>query len=259
MKSTSGAHYPALDHIRALAALMVFVWHFTHGPKGEPVPFAGTTVWGPLVFFDEGHVGVALFMTLSGYLFAKLLEGKQIRFPQFLWNRTLRLLPLLAVILLVNAAIRAFQGGDLRAGYWFILSLPNGLVLPTWPNGGWSITVELHFYLLLPLLLFLQRKSPVWLLLVLSLAVGTRTLLYLSHGEVQTPAYLTIIGRIDQFVLGMLAFGLRRRFERAHIAAALTAIVFTTIYFVFASQGGFYLLDGYGLPCPLSKGLASRC
>jgi len=29
-----------------------------------------------MALLDEGHTGVALFMTLSGYLFAKLLDGK---------------------------------------------------------------------------------------------------------------------------------------------------------------------------------------
>jgi len=30
-------------------------------------------------------------MTLSGYLFAKLLDGKRIKYGSFLWNRFLRL------------------------------------------------------------------------------------------------------------------------------------------------------------------------
>ena len=90
MKSTSGAHYVALDHIRAVAALLVFVWPFTHSTNGYPMLFEGPPFWGPLVLFDEGHVGVALFMTLSGYLSAKLLDGKKVIYHLFLWNRFLR-------------------------------------------------------------------------------------------------------------------------------------------------------------------------
>jgi|GEM_PF-4028732 len=99
MKATSGEHYVALDHVRAIAAMLVFVWHFLHGLHGSPVPFEGTPVWGPLVLFDEGHVGVALFMTLSGYLFAKLLDGKRVVYHLFFWNRALRLMPLLLFLL----------------------------------------------------------------------------------------------------------------------------------------------------------------
>ena len=163
MKSTSGAHYVALDHVRAVAALMVFSWHFTHGLTGYPSPFEGSPFWGPLVLFDEGHVGVALFMCLSGYLFAKLLDGKRVNFGYFFWNRVLRLFPLLIVMILIHALIRAVESGDIRAGYWFLLRLPSGFIFPIWPNGAWSITVELHFYLVLPLLLFLQRQNLKWL------------------------------------------------------------------------------------------------
>src|SRR5262245_13547807 len=99
MKSSSGAHFIALDHIRALAAFFVVAWHFTHTRNGFPVPFSYVPAVFPLAILDEGHTGVALFMTLSGYLFAKLLDGKSIDYRAFIWNRALRLLPLLLVVI----------------------------------------------------------------------------------------------------------------------------------------------------------------
>lgn len=251
MKSTSGAHYIALDHIRAFAALLVFVWHFTHGLHGHPVPFEGVPIWGPLVLFDEGHVGVALFMTLSGYLFAKLLEGRQVKYHFFFWNRILRLFPLLFVVMLTNAILSAVEAGNLRAGYYYFLSLPKGFIFPSWPNGGWSITAELHFYLLLPLLLFLQKRTSLWLGLVLILAIIYRTHLYIQSGEVQSLGYWTIIGRLDQFILGILAFNFRRLFTNSHVLITVIFVVFTSIYYWFDLKGGFYLFHGYPSPSPI--------
>ena len=251
MKSTSGVHYMALDHVRAVAALLVFCWHFIHGRDGFPVPFEGTPFWGPLVLFDEGHVGVALFMTLSGYLFSKLLEGQQVNYRGFLWNRILRLFPLLAVVMLVTMIVRAVEAGDARAAYWFLIKLPAGFVYPSWPNGGWSITAELHFYLLLPLLLFAKRTSAGWLLAILLIAVVFRALYFTITGEVQSLAYWTIVGRLDQFVAGILGFHFRRFVTHRHVVFFLVAVVFISIYFVFDSRGGFYLLQGYPSKSPI--------
>src|SRR5947209_615945 len=103
MKSSSGEHYIALDHIRALAAFFVFTWHFNHSSNGMPVAFASAPAVFPLALLDEGHTGVALFMTLSGYLFAKLLWGKDINFAGFIWNRFIRLTPLLIVVFALRA------------------------------------------------------------------------------------------------------------------------------------------------------------
>ena len=262
MKSTSGAHYVALDHVRAVAALMVFSWHFTHGLTGYPSPFEGSPLWGPLVLFDEGHVGVALFMCLSGYLFAKLLDGKRVNFGYFFWNRVLRLFPLLIVMILIHALIRVVESGDIRAGYWFLLRLPRGFIFPIWPNGAWSIAVELHFYLVLPLLLFLKRQNLKWLGLILLLAVAFRAYVYFLSGEVQSLAYWTIVGRIDQFVLGIVAFSLRQYFTKRHAVVGLIAVVFLSVYYLFDLAGGFYLLDGYPsksaiwIVLPLIEGIA---
>ncbi len=65
MKSSDGHYFQGLDHIRALAAFVVFAWHFVHFNEGH---LAGPLVF-PLSFLTEGHTGVAIFMTLSGYLF----------------------------------------------------------------------------------------------------------------------------------------------------------------------------------------------
>src|SRR5258708_27812747 len=101
MRSSSGAHFIALDHVRAVAIFMVFAWHFTHARNGYPVPFDYVPALFPFSVLDEGHTGVALFMALSGYLFAKLLVGKSIDYRRFLCDRSLRPLPLLSAALLV--------------------------------------------------------------------------------------------------------------------------------------------------------------
>lgn len=66
MRSSSGEHFIALDHVRALAAFMVFAWHFTQAANGYPVPFEYVPALFPFSLLDAGHTGVALFMTLSG-------------------------------------------------------------------------------------------------------------------------------------------------------------------------------------------------
>jgi peptidoglycan/LPS O-acetylase OafA/YrhL len=104
MRSSSGQHFVALDHLRALAAFLVFAWHFLHSTNGVPVPFEGAPSIFPFAIFDEGHTGVALFMVLSGYLFAKLLEGKEIYYGAFFWNRFIRLAVASHVIIFPSGA-----------------------------------------------------------------------------------------------------------------------------------------------------------
>ncbi len=200
--------------------------------------------------FDEGHVGVALFMTLSGYLFAKLLDRKRVAYHLFFWNRMLRLMPLLLVVIFINATREVLESDDLTAAYRYLQSIPGGLIFPTWPNGGWSVTVELHFYLLLPLLLLLRRwHQGLWLLL--AVAIVLRGAYHAWTGEVQSLAYSTIFGRIDQFVLGIMAFHNRARLVGHHARAAGIAAAFITLYWWFDRNGGFFLQPSYPSPSRL--------
>ena len=247
MRSSTGVHYLALDHLRALAAFMVFTWHFTHAGHGYPIPFEGAPQLFPLALLDEGHTGVALFMALSGYLFAKLLDGASIRYGWFLYNRLLRLLPILIVAMLLYVALIYWQNGDLKA-VW--RDIRRGWLYPTLPNGGWSITVELHFYLVLPLLLLIDRHRP-WLLFgLIAVFVCVRFYLHTRLGEIQTLSYWTIVGRIDQFTFGIIAYRYRHYFSRGWLAL-LAAIAFSAFYWWFDARGGFYQMPSYPSPSRL--------
>jgi len=235
VRSTTGEHWVALDHIRALAAFLVFCWHFLHWSDGTPVAFAGAPDVFVLAPFDEGHTGVALFMALSGYIFTKLLDGRRIMVGWFLWNRLLRLAPLLLVTMALAGINIALHHGD-YIGY--LKALPLGLIFPSWPNGGWSIAVELHFYILLPVMLIVLRKSPAWLALTLLVAIALRTGIYLQLGEAKSAAYFTIIGRYDDFALGMIAFHYRRHMASRHGRAIAILLSYCAFYWLFDRAGG---------------------
>jgi len=187
-------------------------------------------------------------MTLSGYLFAKLLDGRTVRLTPFLWNRLLRLVPLLVVVIALVAVDRALRG-TLSSGY--AVQILRGLVQPTLPNGGWSITVEAHFYVLLPVLLALGSRNPYALFGVLAAAIALRLALYLRIGQIQDLAYWTIVGRIDQFLCGILAFRFRAVISGKPGRAALVALAFTLLWWGFDLGGGFYGREDYPSRTPV--------
>lgn len=248
MRSSSGAHFIALDHVRAVAAFMVFAWHFTHAANGYPVPFEDAPAVFPLALLDEGHTGVALFMTLSGYLFAKLLDGRAINYKAFLWNRVLRLVPLLALVILIGGAKRLMVGEDL---YAYAQSIAKGILFPTLPNGGWSITVEFHYYAILPLFLWMLRKARLLPIAFVITALALRFLVHHETGEIQSLAYWTILGRIDQFALGMLIYKFRAGLAHRHFLAVATFSGFAMFYWNFDLNGGFYQSLSYPSPSSL--------
>ena len=119
LESSEGRYFYRVDHIRALAAFIVFVWHFIHSVKGYPVKFNYSPSIFPLSILDEGHTGVALFMTLSGYLFAKLIGDRQINYRSFIYNRALRLLPLFMLVILIVGVQNCFFNNNSVLDYCF--------------------------------------------------------------------------------------------------------------------------------------------
>ena len=194
----------------------------------------------PLSFLAEGHTGVALFMTLSGYLFAKLLDKKRINYLDFIWNRLLRLLPLLILVLFLVGVHDYFDGSLDVMSYLKTIAL--GIFLPSLPNGAWSITVEFHFYIILPLLLLCARRTNSLLFLFVCVAIALRYCLFVFGESAALPvvSYSTIIGRADQFILGIAAFRYQHFFKKKHLLAVVVFIAFSSFFIYFDSLGGMY-------------------
>jgi peptidoglycan/LPS O-acetylase OafA/YrhL len=69
----------------------------------------------------------------------------------------------------------------------------------------WAVAVEWHFYLIFPFILKQFNKSGCrYLLGVIFIFIIIRLSIYLLAGSIRDVAYMSIFGRMDQFLIGML-------------------------------------------------------
>ncbi len=169
--SASLSHRNNFDLIRLLAALQVLVYHaYEHFKlRGQSVFFDN--------FIDIIHFfpGVPIFFTISGFLIYWSFERNSDNFKQYAINRLLRIYPALWFCLLITCGTLLYFG-TINSGNIFSKSFLMWLgcqisFLQFWtpdllrsfglsnPNGNlWTITVELQFYFLLPIIFFIIHR-----------------------------------------------------------------------------------------------------
>lgn len=189
-------HIPALDGIRGLAVLLVFVFHYGGGTHSS---LRAMQLFGHLN--KGGWSGVILFFVLSGFLITGILWDSYADphwWRKFFARRSLRIFPLyfLVLILVVLAAI---PFGDVRAvlaHIWipalFLENFPSlARISDTLPSPLatfhlWSIAVEEQFYLLWPFLLFWQKtreRAKLLCLITILVSFFFRILIWSLHPE----------------------------------------------------------------------------
>ena len=163
MRSPERARLPQLDVLRGLAILLVMGHHCAVVPQaaGSLSPFA-------LAWYRLGWTGVDLFFVLSGYLIGGLLLDEmratgRLSVSRFLSRRALKIWPPLLVYLAFLGATMIAGLGDesaeVRRGgvallARYVLALQNYLgPLSARSAHTWSLAVEEHFYIALPLAL----------------------------------------------------------------------------------------------------------
>lgn len=201
--SASDHQHSAIDGLRAIAILMVMAFHSLYIahfvlPKEAftdlviNLPFG----LGVLLSFDKAVDG---FFVISGFLLATSLlksaqQGHVIDFWRFYRKRLYRIFPLFLLALTLYAA--AAWKGD-----WFTLLMNLFFMENNFPQAdklipvGWSLAIEMQFYLLLPVLLALSgRFLPHILVAILVLAFALKPLIIFSEPalyQVSILAYLT--------------------------------------------------------------------
>ena len=211
MKSLNLAYNPRIDQLRWLAATIVFLYHF-HLQYRVLGGGGIANSWFGLI--TEGHTGVGLFFTLSGFLFMQIaLFQKEFSYRAFLRNRCLRILPLFLTIfvLAVSVGRDKFAPADLL----YVFSTNLGLAPTSYTpitGAAWSISVEFTFYLVFPFLArFALEQGARYLFKLMALMLFFKLAAFNVNEHSTLMYFSTLVGRFDQFLVGMLAAMLYQR------------------------------------------------
>lgn len=258
---------PSLTGMRWVAAFLVFVFHLSY--VGGPVGAAVGTVVG-----RAGYLGVTFFFILSGFVLT--YSARPADTARKFWRRRVaKIFPnhwatfLLAGVLLVVTG-QAFGVGDAILNLFLVQDwVPRMSAWISMNSVSWSLSCELLFYLLFPLLLRLIRRIPehrLWLALgvvvglilatpfVIQFAVpGTPRIPFSSFGPVSyTQLWLVYFFppvRGLEFVLGIVVARLvmSGRWVRVGMLPAASLVVVGQVV-ALSTASSFYLLSVSAVP-----------
>jgi peptidoglycan/LPS O-acetylase OafA/YrhL len=141
--------FHGLDHLRALAIILVFLFHYQY--FGHPAWESKIAVFG--------WTGVDLFFVLSGFLiarelFTEIAEQQSISLKRFFIKRFFRIIPPYLLILILYGSFSILREGGQMSPVWRFLTFTVNFNLDRNHyqvfTHAWSLCIEEQFYLLLP-------------------------------------------------------------------------------------------------------------
>ena len=215
------------DLIRLLAALQV-VFHHTLNNMGLSKNYVEAGILHNIIAYFPG---VPIFFTISGFLVYWSFERNRNQIRKYFKNRALRIFPALWACVLVSVVlIFIFNPLDASAFFkkdlWLYLFCQSTMfqtyftgLSPVFgngiPNGSlWTITIELQFYFVIPVIYYLcsrnadRRTENTRLLLLFAVVFAVTTYartLVLSSMEGQI-MYSWVIPYLFNFLVGIMLF-----------------------------------------------------
>ena len=205
-----------LDILRGLAILLVLGRHMSpYFPDNLNIYVANILK----AWLVSGWIGVDLFFVLSGFLVSGLLFSEykkfgQISYKRFFTRRALKIYPSFYIFLAFSVLLfydKLASGKILFMNILSELLYFQNYVYGIWQH-TWSLAVEEHFYILLPLLLLLILRMTKRLLYLPALIVSTLfgilifrsvTVFEIEELNLQQHFYPTHL-RIDSLLYGVL-------------------------------------------------------
>jgi peptidoglycan/LPS O-acetylase OafA/YrhL len=243
-------YYAPLTGVRAIAAYLVFFHHFN--------PVINTKSFSHH-FFEQGYIGVTVFYVLSGLLichrYYNKIEMTREWAASYWRNRIARIYPVYFILTVITLLFMEFAP-ELHVGIdpnqWHtytliqkgIVSFLNISMLKGFSESfkftgigqGWSLTVEMTFYLAAPILFLALHRSKVWFAAAVAaiIAIGLLlTYIFSEHyfygffGSFDFLFNYTFFGRCIEFLMGIgLGLVIKRLPVTAHTPVKP---VFTTI------------------------------
>jgi peptidoglycan/LPS O-acetylase OafA/YrhL len=245
VRRTDGTMLPALTSLRFFAALSIVVHHV----KGLFLP----ADFFPAISFGRA---VSFFFVLSGFIlvhvYPSLPTGRDV--ARFLVSRAARLWPahlfgLLLVLVFLHHDAPLNTPGPLLANIFLIHAwIPITEYFFGYNGPSWTISTELGFYLLFPLLIY-RFDTTWWWKLMLSAASLVALVALATYWDMPTfppppgePTrlafiYMSPLGRLFEFVLGMTAALFWRRAPRVNwLGTAGWTVIEIAAFAVLAAQ-----------------------
>lgn len=166
-----GSYRPEVDGLRFLAIIFVIVGHLMEHVVHEVGRVRPLTASEGLLarLLPAAQTGVLLFFAISGYILAaqfkrRWLRKERLAYGQYFHRRLVRIAPpYLVVLILGNLAILVapslskVSGGNFLPHLIGSMLYVHGIVFGELPRGfppGWSLEIEVQFYLVAPFLFF---------------------------------------------------------------------------------------------------------
>lgn len=235
--STENGSITCLDGFRGLAILLVICYHFE-------------------IIHSWGWMGVDLFFVLSGFLITKSLTAypiNSINLKRFFQNRFLRIVPACYVSLIIffflvpslgigidSEAYRIllqnqFYFWTFQTDIWYAL---DGFPLMVFLLPLWSLGVEAKFYLIWPLVIWMQSRLSSWKRYIFLGTIVLLSIFFRSYAQDWIPTfedvyrYVFFLCRMDAFTIGAILYFLYRD-EWLGMNSRYWGILATVIYLYF--------------------------
>jgi peptidoglycan/LPS O-acetylase OafA/YrhL len=173
---------PALDGLRAISICLVLAAHLLPlGPKSLNL----NSTAGPM--------GMSLFFALSGFLIVSTLRSATIL--EFIAKRIARILPLVYLYILLVFVVFGLDTRGLLCHLGFIINYTPDQMLPVTEH-LWSLSVEVHFYVLMTVLVATAGHRALMLVWPCCLAITAMRVANGAHIDIATHL------RMDEILAG---------------------------------------------------------
>lgn len=237
----SHARLAQLTSLRFFAALLVLLSHLVFLQQSQSAALRASYGF----FFRQGACGVTFFFILSGFIlthaYEKALADVEVSVTVYLYRRLVRIFPLHLLMALAVLAYLVWRG-DPPPLHAIALNLS---LLHSWSsdpivhyslNGpSWSLSDELFFYALFPLLVKVDRRVLGWFFVLGMVAIAIGACAAATRIDGYSPFvdwlfYVFPLTRLFEFIAGILLYrawqqGAGRTFASSGTEVVLVVLV----------------------------------
>ena len=252
MQLNHSQRFDNLDVVRFIIALLLIFFHSYSGWKenfGSPsfvLNEAGNNFSQTGLYFDRFirnlTLGGDVFFLISGFLIAMTLLREQdasgdIYIRGFYMRRALRILPLYILVIALSPLLTGLLGeNDPNYLSWIFLYGNNELAYNGWgpmaTNFLWFITIEMQFYIVIPVALVIIRRKYLPLFFLLLIFASFLFRIYSFKSAIPwNMIYLHTFSRMDALLVGCW-FGLVF-YQRKNLLASTSLPMKLIVYIAF--------------------------